>query len=101
MPLFQLKEYIHRSLTYSIEQLSATAILQEDIMDGPFAPVPIEAHYIGVGQHLVHAHFFLYIVHAVLDGGHVHHFHRHRLLSLPVDQQAYPVRQRSNSKMNI
>lgn len=86
-------------LTYSIEQLPSTAILQEDVVDGPLAPVPIEAHYVGVGQHLVHTHLFLHIVHTVLGSGHVHNLHGHRLLRLPVDQQAYPERQRSKGKM--
>lgn len=43
-----LTHYIPSALTYSIKQLPATAIFQEDVVNGAFAPVPIEAHYVGV-----------------------------------------------------
>lgn len=89
------------ALTYPIEQLPTTAILQEDVVDGPLTPVPIEAHYVGVREHLVHTHLFLHVVHTVLGSGHVHNFHCHRLLRLPVDQQTYSERQRSKVKMWI
>lgn len=77
--------------TDAVEELSAAAVLQEQVLRGPLPPVSVEPDDILVAQHLVDADFLLDVLRALGRTLHVHDFDGHGLLGAAVHGQLHPA----------
>lgn len=77
--------------TDAVEELSAAAVLQEQVLRGPLPPVSVEPDDVLVAQHLVDADFLLDVLRALGRALHVHDFHGHGLLGAAVHGQLHPA----------